>query len=280
MEKVIDILDGKEKDIDKLNFLKKTSDNFILSIPHGGTLIPTKFRDKLNIKDSLPVESDLFTEEVYDVNGGVKISTKLCSSFVNMNRNKNKKRDSSLPLHLQRGVLQGLYSDGDKVLKQEYNESEEQEALLYYNEYHDLIEKSIKEMKEKYGYALLFDCHSLNPIGSRNTPDKDNKRADFVIGTLDDRSAHSEIISVFSETLNRESEKAGLTVEKNNPYKGGFITIKYNKPSENIHVIQLEVNKKNYLDEGFKLNMEGLKRVNSIIAKAIEAASQKAKEIL
>ena len=38
-------------------------------------------------------------------------------------------------------------------------------------------------------------------------------------------------------------------VEKNKPYAGGYITEHYGKPSEGFHTLQLEVNRKLYMNE-------------------------------
>jgi N-formylglutamate amidohydrolase len=37
---------------------------------------------------------------------------------------------------------------------------------------------------------------------------------------------------------------------RNNPYKGGYITKTWARPSEGIHVLQLEIKKKMYMHEG------------------------------
>ena len=126
-------------------------------------------------------------------------------------------------------------------------------------------------MKKIHGHALIFDCHSMNSIGLKNTPDEGMERPDFAIGTLDDTSADKKIISAYYKTLKEEAGKFSLTVEKNNPYKGGYITQKYGKPSDNVHVIQLEMKRSLFMNESlngssiedFKLNLTELKKINS-----------------
>ena len=38
-------------------------------------------------------------------------------------------------------------------------------------------------------------------------------------------------------------------INTNDPFKGGFITTNYGNPKNNIHFIQIEINKKLYMDE-------------------------------
>ena len=66
--KVFDILEGKEKEVEenKLVFVEKKSEDYILSIPHSGTLIPVEFIDKFNVGKFLVTGSDAYTKEVYN----------------------------------------------------------------------------------------------------------------------------------------------------------------------------------------------------------------------
>ena len=52
--------------------------------------------------------------------------------------------------------------------------------------------------------------------------------------------------------------KAGFSVKRNNPYAGGFITQHYGKPYENVHAVQIEINRSLYMNE------KALERLNEI----------------
>ena len=41
----------------------------------------------------------------------------------------------------------------------------------------------------------------------------------------------------------------GLTVGRNTPYAGGFITRTYGRPQENIHCLQIEISRDLYMNE-------------------------------
>ncbi|MET1028404.1 MAG: N-formylglutamate amidohydrolase [Dongiaceae bacterium] len=43
--------------------------------------------------------------------------------------------------------------------------------------------------------------------------------------------------------------RAGARVRRNNPYSGGYVTQNYGRPAEGVHVLQLEINRRLYLDE-------------------------------
>ena len=144
--------------------------------------------------------------------------------------------------------------------------------LVFYDEYHRLLESSIEKLKKK-GQVFVLDGHSLNSRALADTPDAGEERKDFNVGTLDGKACSIGVENAFCDAL----EAAGFTVSRNWPYKGGYITHKYANPLLGVNVIQLEVKKKLYYDEclddseGFKLNEEELLRVNSAIKKAIDA---------
>ncbi|MCG2718096.1 MAG: N-formylglutamate amidohydrolase [Nanoarchaeota archaeon] len=282
MVEVIHVFNNErtEKDIDELIFSKERTIDYILSVPHSGVYIISDFEHAINLKELSSIGVDSFTDKLYDTKEGVFILTRLSKHLVNMNRNKHPKKGKDIPLHLQLGPLQGISLITGKVIKKDYTPEEKKEILKFYDKYHHLIQKAIQDMKKEHGYALMLDCHSMNAVGYKGTPDEGKERPDFVIGTLDDTSADKRLINAFKATLKKESEKSNLAVTKNDPYSGGYITQKYGDPSENVHVIQLEVNKKNYMDEETStLNPEGLKKINSMITKAIKATSEEAKKL-
>ncbi len=60
--------------------------------------------------------------------------------------------------------------------------------------------------------------------------------------------------------------KNGLIVEKNDPYAGGFITRNYGDPSFNIHSIQIEINRKLYMDEKNLLINKNMQEIQKIFS--------------
>ncbi len=303
MVKVIDILTNAEKEVNsyELIILDKKSVDFIVSIPHGGRLILSELRNLFNYYPAL-LRTDLFTEELYSFNRGRTIIFKISSGLVNVSRPKEKSKNTSLPLHLQSGALDAKLITDEEILKGHYSDDQKEMLLGYYDQYHAFIEEEIAEMKKEFGFALMFDCHSMMPKGLKNTPDEGQQRADFVLGSLDDTSADQRLIDVFSETLKKEAQRFGFTVKKNDPYKGGYITRKYGNPQEGVHVLQLEVSRAAYLDEdfsirglsndnlnnenknneminNFKLNLEKMKIVNQIISKVFNATAEEAQRL-
>ena len=52
-----------------------------------------------------------------------------------------------------------------------------------------------------------------------------------------------------TETASASLRAAGLSVRRNDPYPGGFITEHYGRPDLNLHALQVETNRGLYMDE-------------------------------
>ena len=63
--------------------------------------------------------------------------------------------------------------------------------------------------------------------------------------------------------------KANLTVRRNNPYAGGFITSHYGKPYENVHSLQIEINRSLYMDEAKIERLDNIASLTAIMSQLI-----------
>lgn len=275
------ILDLKVSDVISKTY--KTWD-FILSIPHSGLLVPLKYKSFFDINEDCLIEIDLFSDLPFANNKGAHLISKFAPFFIDMNR--NLWGDPNAKHHLQNDPFHYYNIQDNPMLKKEYSFKTLLELTDYYFLYHNALEKLIKKMKEKKGYALVIDCHSMTSVGLGRSPGTGKKRADFVIGDLNNTSAHSEILEVFFETLKKEAKKVGLSCNKNIPYSGGFITKNHANPDNHVHVIQLEVVMKNYMhecteskDKRYKIKKENLEKIRKIIQSTIDVACKKADEI-
>jgi N-formylglutamate deformylase len=111
-----------------------------------------------------------------------------------------------------------------------------------YKPYHRTLRRLFTRVHREFGAAMLIDCHSM----PSSTGGKDERpRADVVLG---DRYGTS-CVGVVSETIEETLRDFGLTVSRNKPYAGGFITEHYGNPTAGLHAIQLELNRGLYMDE-------------------------------
>jgi N-formylglutamate deformylase len=104
------------------------------------------------------------------------------------------------------------------------------------------LEELLSERKAEHGKVLLWDAHSIRhyipTIREAIFPD-------MILGDNDKKTADTSLINTALSNL-----RSGVFgVNHNNPFKGGHITRYFGKPNENIHALQLEMNKILYMDD-------------------------------
>jgi N-formylglutamate amidohydrolase len=132
-----------------------------------------------------------------------------------------------------------------------------------YKPYHQALKALLSQTHQRFGYAVLVDCHSM-PASIR--VGETGIRPDFIIGDRFGASAAAAL----TETAIGILVGMGYTVAHNKPYAGGFITEHYGRPGRGLHALQIEVNRGLYMNErtlqkspGFETLAEDLARFSA-----------------
>ncbi|WP_342360947.1 N-formylglutamate amidohydrolase [Terrarubrum flagellatum] len=136
------------------------------------------------------------------------------------------------------------------------------EAL--YKPYHASLRRLMDQAHAEFGFAILIDCHSMP---STSFGKDEPARADIVLG---DRFGTS-CSGMITDSLEAELRNRGLSVLRNKPYAGGFITEHYGRPARSRHAIQIEINRALYMDERALARHEGFDRLAVLLADAMRA---------
>ncbi len=112
--------------------------------------------------------------------------------------------------------------------------------------YHAQLDALIDETRRAHGCVWHVNWHSMKAVGNAMTPDGAGAaRADFVVSDGDGTTAESR----FTETVAGQLRALGYSVTINDPYKGGAIVRRCGRPATGVHSIQIEINRRLYLDE-------------------------------
>jgi N-formylglutamate amidohydrolase len=103
--------------------------------------------------------------------------------------------------------------------------------------YHLAIEEQIALLLDRFGCALLIDCHSMPPPPSGTPP--------IVYGDCRGRTADAWVSSEAVEIARR----CGLEATLNEPFAGGHVIERHACPERNVHALQLEIDRRCYLDD-------------------------------
>jgi N-formylglutamate amidohydrolase len=112
--------------------------------------------------------------------------------------------------------------------------------------FHDAIAAVLRKMRDRFGFAILLDVHSMPPILPRHLPDEVPPQ--LVVGDRFGRSA----ASLHSELVLALLQRRGYAAALNSPYSGDYILHRHGQPHANIHALQLEIDRSLYLDSDLR----------------------------
>jgi N-formylglutamate amidohydrolase len=133
-------------------------------------------------------------------------------------------------------------------------------VLEYYEPHHGKLLAEVNNELEKYGKALIVDCHSFP---SRPLPCDINQsvpRPDFCIGT-DSFHTPIELIQITERTI----KGSGYSVGIDWPYPGSLVPMEFYKKDHRVASIMIEVNRKLYMDEVTAAKKAGFDVIKGVI---------------
>lgn len=111
--------------------------------------------------------------------------------------------------------------------------------------YHEALAQLLDAHHGTFGAVWHIDCHSMPAVGDANADDPGRARADFVLGDRDGSTCDPSFTRAVADAL----RILGYDVAINDPYKGVELVRKHGRPAENRHSLQIEVNRRLYMDE-------------------------------
>jgi N-formylglutamate amidohydrolase len=119
--------------------------------------------------------------------------------------------------------------------------------------YHSAIEAQLELLLEHFGCALLLDCHSMPPPPDGVAP--------IVFGDCRGRTADGWISAEAMAIARRSGFEAGL----NDPFAGGHVIERHAQPGRRVHALQLEIDRRCYLDGKLAKPGRGFDQVAALI---------------
>ncbi len=120
--------------------------------------------------------------------------------------------------------------------------------------YHRALAQRIEATHARFGRSYHLNCHSMNALaGAQGEGGAGRPRADVVLGDRDGTSCDP----AFTEFVRKVLAGMGYDVKVNDPFKGVELVRAYADPRAGRHSLQLEVNKRLYMDEGARTKHGG-----------------------
>lgn len=127
--------------------------------------------------------------------------------------------------------------------------------------FHVAVAEALREARQRFGVAILLDCHSMPPGGEAAAG------ADIVFG---DRFGTSIAPSLLHPAIDA-ARRGGFRTGYNAPYAGGYVTSLHGRPAAGIHALQIEIDRSLYLDADLREPGPGFAAASALIEAVAEA---------
>lgn len=237
----------------------------LISMPHAGLrLTPAVKSGLIDEAQSLP-DTDWHIPRLYDFAdelGASVVAAEYSRFVIDLNRPSDNK-----PLYA--GATTGLYPetlfDGVPLFHERPSDAERARYLQeIWVPYHRTIEQELARLRDEFGYALLWDAHSIR---SQVPHLFDGRLPDFNLGTFNGASCDPELARRLEGVC---AGFDGYSHVLNGRFKGGHITRHFGDPANHIHAVQLELAQSTYMEEfePFKYR-EDLAAPTQVVLKAL-----------
>ncbi len=235
----------------------------VFASPHSGTDYPPEFVAAAALDlATLRKSEDCFVDALFGDAPGLGaplVRALFPRAYLDVNREPYELDpemfDSPLPAHVNAasarvaaglGTIARIVASRREIYrgKLTFTEAERRIAEVY-RPYHQALRAVIQRARDRFGFCILIDCHSMPSTGLPLSVDSDMRALDIVLGDRAGLSCHGGVTDTADEAL----AALGYRVVRNNPYAGGFTTQHYGDPAGGIHVLQVEINRALYMDE-------------------------------
>ena len=258
----------------------------IIDSPHSGTEYPLDFNHQADFAQLRQAE-DSYVDELYkhvSSIGGVFLDAKFPRSYIDPNRSENdfiledlhEKNNSACEIKFKPTIKSQLGiglvwlkipPNGEPMYKEKITLKQLMHRVnTYHRPYHKILKNMLDNTYKKFGKFYHVNAHSMqNQATAMSDQSQGTKRPDFVIGDREGTSCKrrfTDLIVDFLKSLN-------YSVDVNYPYKGMELVRVYSDPLQNKNSVQIEVNRKLYMNEETREKIDNFKILKQDLKKLI-----------
>ena len=257
--------------------------HLVLDSPHSGTHYPADFEFAC-LLPLLRQAEDTHVEKLFDFYpevGAAWVEAHFPRSYLDANRSladidpllldepwpdylsASAAQEKSVKVSLGKGLAWRLLDTGEPIYARRLSVAELQRRIdTCWQPYHAAIAAAVKAAFDAHGFCIHINCHSMPAVASSHATEFPGlAHADFVVGDRDGSSAASAL----SQLVCAHVRDAGFSAEYNHPYKGVEIVRRHSNPARHCHSIQLEINRRLYMDEQTLALSPGFEAVKTVL---------------
>ena len=255
----------------------------VLDSPHSGRVRPPDFDTVLD-NAGLRTAEDSFVDELYlpaTQRGIPLLAARWSRVYLDVNRLADdidpELLDAPWPggvaasgkARLGKALLWRTLDDGRAVYARRLSPTEVQQRIeRCHAPYHRTLRGLLDAAHQRFGHVVHINCHSMNAVaGAQGEGGAGSARADFVLGDRDGTTCDPALTGFVRATL----AAMGYDVKVNDPFKGVALVQAYSAPARGRHSLQIEVNKRLYMDESTQLRHAGFTDLQRNLMRLLDA---------
>ncbi|WP_373355447.1 N-formylglutamate amidohydrolase [Pseudoroseicyclus sp. CXY001] len=232
----------------------------IFASPHSGSDYPKDFLAKARLDErAVRSSEDAFVDRLFAAAptlGAPLITALAPRAYVDLNRAEDE-LDPALIEGLRRvnpnpriasglGVIPRVVAGGRPIYHGRITHTEAEARLAaVWRPYHAALRRLMDEAEERFGQAILIDCHSMPHEALETLGPRSARKPDVVIGDRFGAAASPGLVAEIEAAFAR----AGLRTARNMPFAGAYVAQAYGRPARRRHAIQIEIDRALYMDE-------------------------------
>ena len=255
----------------------------VLDSPHSGHLYPQDFT-ALPPLERLRRAEDMYVEELFGDApraGAALLEAHFPRSYVDPNRPESdldpELIDGEPPIPIAPGVKTRLGvgliwsrvpPEGGPMYAAKLSPAEVLARIeTYHRPYHAALRAMIAHTQERFGAVWHLDCHSMPAVSTEMSPEgADQERPEINLGDRDGTTCEA----AFTHRVAEAFSARGYEVAINRPYKGVELVRAHSDPAQGRHSLQVEINRKLYMDEASFERLPRFARLRIDLARIIE----------
>ncbi len=258
----------------------------VLDSPHSGTHYPGDFGASVALEQLRQAE-DSYVDELYAVGpdlGATLIAARFPRSYIDPNRSLLDIDASLLATpwpgpavpgaKTQKGIglIWRVLDTGEAIYSRKLSVDEVKRRIVRYHQpYQRAVKDALDAVHDHFGGVWHLNLHSMPAVSSAVSEEGPGKpRADFVLGDRDGTTCEPEFTAKVAEAL----RAMGYDVKVNDPYKGVELVRAFSDPKARRHSLQIEVNRKLYMDERTRGKNAGFDELKGNLGKLLVAVSE------
>jgi N-formylglutamate amidohydrolase len=247
----------------------------VLDSPHSGREFPADF-DAVVTQAELREAEDCYVDELYAAAGELGaplLAASFARTYVDPNRHAG---DVDLELiegewcweyrpsgkaRIGKALIWRTLEDGRPIYRKRLSVEKVRSRIeRFHVPYHAKLKAHLDAAHRRFGRVLHINCHSMRSVAGKQSEEGEGSvRADFVLGDRDGTTCDPR----FTEFVRATLAGMGYAVKVNDPYKGVELVRAYSDPKAGRHSVQIEINKRLYMDEKTLAKSSGFARLQS-----------------